>query len=72
MSQYDLRKLCFDMILVRKSGDAYNPISLDAFVALPIDERVSMIMAKRVRFFSDETEVPVYQAIKSLDDAQQS
>lgn len=69
MSGIDRRRLCFDMILVRKSGDRYNPISVDAFVALPIDERISMIMSKRIRFFADEVEVPVYQAIKSLDEA---
>lgn len=69
MSTIDRRKLAFDSILARKSTDAYNQMPLHTFMEMPIDERISMIMEKRIRFFADEVEVPTYVAIKSLDDA---
>ncbi len=69
MSTIDRSRLCFDLILVRKRGDRYNPLPVEAFAELPVDERIRLIMDKRVRFLADETEVPVYQAIKSLDEA---
>ena len=69
MSRIDRALLCFDMILVRKAGDHYNAITVEAFAALPVDERIRLIMEKRVRFLAEEVDVPVYQAIKSLDAA---
>ena len=65
----DAGKLAFDTILVRKSGDAYNPMAVDEFLSLPVNERISLIMDRRLRFFADEVEVPVYAAIRSLDEA---
>ena len=69
MAEIDRSQLAFDTILVRKSGDTYNAMPLDAFLDLPVDERISLIMAKQVRFFMEEIEVPVYSAISSLDAA---
>lgn len=69
MTGIDSSKLCFDGILVRKAGDNYNAYALDEFLALPIDERISMIMERRIRFFAGEVEVPVYEAMKSLNEA---
>ncbi|MEM9175221.1 MAG: hypothetical protein AAGC67_08290 [Myxococcota bacterium] len=69
METIDRNKLAFDTILVRKSGDNYNAMPLDAFLDLPVDERISLIMGKKVRFFMEEIEVPVYAAISSLDAA---
>ena len=69
MAVIDRKRLAFDTILVRKSGDNYNAMPLDAFLDLPVDERISLIMAKQVRFFMEEIEVPVYSAISSLDAA---
>ncbi len=69
MTKVDVRALCFDAILIRVSGDSYNPMSVDAFVALQIDERIALIMGRRIRFFDGEREVPVYEAVKSLSDA---
>jgi hypothetical protein len=69
MSTLDLRKLGFDAIFVRKAGESYNPMSLDDFLGLPVDERISLIMGKRLRFFDGEREVSVYDAVKSLDEA---
>lgn len=69
MSGLNKQALCFDMILVRKAGDRYNPMSIDGFLSLPVDERISMIMDRKIRFFAEEVEVPVYEAIKSLDEA---
>lgn len=65
----DVCALCFDAILVRVSGDNYNPMSVDEFVSLPVDERIGLIMRRLVRFFDGEREVPVYEAVKSLSDA---
>lgn len=69
MASIDRAKLAFDSIVVRKSGDAYNPLPLDAFLDLPVDERISMIMGRKIRFFMEEVEVPVFAAIKSLNEA---
>lgn len=68
-TKVDLRDLCFDAILVRVIGENYNPMSIDAFVALHVDERIALIMQRRLRFFAGEREVPVYEAVKSLRDA---
>lgn len=67
----DRHKLRFDSILVRKLGDSYNPMSIEAFLALPVDERIALLMQRKIRFFEGETEVAVYDAVKSLDDARQ-
>lgn len=66
---FDARRLCFDAILLRMVGDNYNPMSIEDFLALHIDERISLIMGKRLRFFAGEKEVPVYDAVKSLGQA---
>jgi hypothetical protein len=65
----DVRALCFDAILIRVSGDNYNPMSVEEFVSLQVDERIALIMRRRIRFFDGEREVPVYEAVKSLSDA---
>jgi len=69
MAAFDIRKLRFDSILVRKLGDSYNPMSIEAFLALPIDERIALLMQRKIRFFEGETEVAIYDAMKSLDAA---
>lgn len=69
MTEVDVRDLCFDAILVRVIGENYNPMSIEAFVALHVDERIALIMQRRLRFFAGEREVPVYEAVKSLSDA---
>ncbi len=69
MTEVDVRDLCFDAILVRVTGENYNPMSIAAFVALHVDERISLIMQRRLRFFAGEREVPIYEAVKSLSDA---
>ena len=69
MTSVDLRDLCFDAILVRVTGENYNPMSIEAFIALHVDERIALIMQRRLRFFAGEREVPVYDAVKSLSDA---
>ncbi|HKK51953.1 MAG TPA: hypothetical protein VKA74_10215 [Myxococcota bacterium] len=69
MAGLDLRKLLFDSILVRKRGDSYNPMSIEEFVGLPVDERIALLMQRKIRFFDGETEVATYDAVKSLDDA---
>lgn len=69
MTKVDVRDLCFDAILVRASGDNYNPMSVAEFVSLQVDERIALIMRRKVRFFDGEREVPVYEAVKSLSDA---
>lgn len=65
----DRSRLCFDAILLRMVGDNYNPMSIEEFIALHIDERIALIMGKRLRFFDGENEVPVYDAVKSLGQA---
>ncbi len=65
----DRSRLCFDAILLRMVGDNYNPMSIEEFIALHIDERIALIMGKRLRFFDGEKEVPVYDAVKSLGQA---
>lgn len=69
MSRIDHRKLCFDSILVRVTGSNYNPMSIQSFLALHFDERIALIMGRRVRFFEGEREVAVYDAVKSISDA---
>jgi hypothetical protein len=69
MTKLDARKLCFDAILLRMAGDNYNPMSVEQFVALHVDERIALIMGRRLRFFDGETEVPVYDAVKSISEA---
>lgn len=69
MTKVDVRDLCFDAILIRVSGDNYNPLSVEEFVAMQVDERIALIMRRKVRFFDGEREVPVYEAVKSLSDA---
>ncbi|MEZ4282049.1 MAG: hypothetical protein R3F21_20800 [Myxococcota bacterium] len=69
MTEVDVRDLCFDAILVRVIGENYNPMSIEAFVALHVDERIALIMQRRLRFFAGEREIPVYEAVKSLSDA---
>ena len=69
MTRVDVRDLCFDAILVRVAGENYNPMSIEAFIALHVDERIALIMQRRLRFFAGEREVPVYDAVKSLSDA---
>lgn len=69
MTDIDRRKLCFDSIVVRASGTNYNPMSIEAFLELHFDERIALIMGRRVRFFEGEKEVPVYDAVKSIRDA---
>jgi hypothetical protein len=69
MTEFDRRKLCFDSILVRAAGSNYNPMSIEAFLALHFDERIALIMGRRVRFFEGEKEVAVYDAVKSISDA---
>jgi len=66
MSRIDRAQLCFDAILVRVAGDNYNPMSIDDFLALHVDERIALIMGRKLRFFDGEQEVPVYDAIKSI------
>lgn len=69
MTKVDVRDLCFDAILVRVAGENYNPMAIEAFIALHVDERIALIMQRRLRFFAGEREVPVYEAVKSLSDA---
>lgn len=66
---FDARKLCFDAIFVRVVGDNYNPMRVEEFLALHVDERVSLIMRRKLRFFSGEEEVAVYDAVKSIGEA---
>ena len=69
MAELDRSKLCFDIILLRKQGDNYNPMPIHEFADLPVDERIRLIMDRKIRFFADEVEVPTYDAIQSLDAA---
>jgi len=69
MTRLDPARLCFDAILVRIAGDNYNPMSIEDFVALHVDERIALIMGRKLRFFDGEREVPVYDAIKSIGEA---
>ena len=69
MRHFDARKLCFDAILIRVAGENYNPMTLEEFLALHVDERIALIMQRRLRFFDGEKEVPVYDAVKSVSEA---
>jgi len=69
MRSFDARKLCFDAILIRVAGDNYNPMSLEKFLELHVDERIALIMQRRLRSFDGEKEVPVYDAVKSVSEA---
>jgi hypothetical protein len=69
MRSFDARKLCFDAILIRVAGDNYNLMALEEFLALHVDERIALIMQRRLRFFDGEKEVPVYDAVKSVSEA---
>ncbi len=59
--------LCFDTILVRKSGHGFNHLALPDFLALPVDERIEMILDRRIRFVNGEDEVSPYAALESLE-----
>lgn len=60
-------RLNFDTILVRQSERGYNLLSLDEFLALPVDIRIEMILDRRVRFVNGEDEVSPYAALESLE-----
>lgn len=60
-------ELAFDTILVRQSDRGYNLYSLESFLALPVDERIEMILDRRIRFLDGEKEVSPYAALDSLE-----
>jgi len=35
-------------------GDGYTVISIEEFVSMPLDQRVSLILEQRVRFYDDK------------------
>lgn len=63
----DFVGLNFDTILVRKSGRGYNHLALGDFLALPVDERIEMILDRRIRFVNGEDEISPYAALESLE-----
>lgn len=56
----------FDLILCEQSADGYNPVSLERFLDIPLPERITLIQQKKVRFFRGEEEVPVFEALQSI------
>lgn len=63
----DTEGACFDLILCKQSEGGYNPISKTALMALPMSERIALIQGRRLKFFRGDTEVPVFEALKSLN-----
>ncbi len=66
---FDRSKLCFDAIFIRMVGESYNPMPLEEFLALHVDERIALIMRRKLRFYSGEHEVAIYDAVKSIGEA---
>jgi hypothetical protein len=66
---FDRGKLCFDAIFIRVVGENYNPMPLEEFLALHVDERIALIMRRKLRFFAGEKEVAIYDAVKSIGEA---
>jgi hypothetical protein len=53
----------YDQVGVRKLGGGYNLMQRGAFEALPLRERVRLIMADQVQFLSEGKVVPAREAL---------
>lgn len=62
--------LPFDLVVVVRNGqkEIYSPAQ---FVALPLPERIGLVLARQVTFLRDGDPVDVKLALKSLMDAAQ-
>jgi hypothetical protein len=65
----DRSKLVFDMIAIRKSRGGFNLIDVEAFLRIPLSERVALVQDDKLRFLSGEEIVPVRGALLSLEAA---
>jgi hypothetical protein len=54
-------------------GDGYAMISVQAFIALPLDQRVSLILEQRLRFYDEQgTLIPTVEGLKLLKKIRQA
>ena len=54
----------FDHVNIRK-GAGWDLLSADHFWKLPLDERVGLIMDKRIEFIRDGKVIPVTEALRT-------
>lgn len=55
----------FDRVIVRDNGDP-KEYSVDAFMALPLYQRVAYILERKIEFFVGERAVERAMALRSL------
>jgi hypothetical protein len=53
----------YDQVGLRKPGGGYNMITRRAFEAMPLRERVRLIMDDQVQFLNDGKVVPAREAL---------
>jgi hypothetical protein len=58
-------KNVFDRVEIDESGHV-RVLTKDQFIEIPITERVGLLLAGKIRFFLDQTEVSNSEALNSL------
>jgi len=54
----------YDLVSIRSDGGAERKMGPHEFAALPINERVSAVLQKRLKFYLRGVEVPEREALK--------
>jgi len=69
VGRWEYLSLVFHQVSIQKAG-GYNLMSREAFLALPINERVQLILGNKVKFLDEKGDViPTREALKSLREA---
>jgi hypothetical protein len=56
-----------------KKGDDFVPLPVGEFVALPLSERMSLVLRRAIRFYDGNgQEIPLQEGVRSLREAQGS
>ena len=61
-----MKSKAFDSVIVHRTDGSRQAYSVDEFMALPLDERVGLILARSIDFYLGDAPVARREALKSL------
>lgn len=66
---FDTDKLAFEQIAVQRSSLGFNLIDIHEFLAIPLDQRIALIVEKKVKFLAGSEIVSTLAALRSIEAA---
>jgi len=54
----------YDLVQVQRTPGAWTTLSPAEFARIPLNERVQLILEKKVRFIADGAEISSFQALR--------